>query len=211
LSDSIERNRGRSAQLMESSIPNPIQTPSRNKAIALFRTDIRVVVALNHLYGGRDGAAGDPQATLPSRGVVLALALSSIDYTQKEAARPPPPPTGWYDAVLACWPFPCRVRLGRLSGRSKPARAFERIGHRVRGSFIFLVVKAPTGDRSGPCHYGIVFFLYALFGKDAGVLRSRGYSGRDRSFLFVSTDGSTVPPWAWRPLISIFSYCSAPS
>ncbi len=160
-----------------------------SKAVALVVRVFAVLVAIYHLYG----AAFGPPVTLKHRSlhVAMVLALAFLFYPfRKKGNRKK---LAWYDAALAVVAFGTTIYvwadyLGIISRAGIPNGL-----DLVFGVLLVLLVLEGARRVTGPALplLGIVFILYALFGKSLpGFFGHRGYSWSDiASFLFVSTDG----------------------
>jgi TRAP transporter 4TM/12TM fusion protein len=160
-----------------------------NKAAELAVKAFAILVALYHLYGA---VFGTP-VTLKHRSlhVALVLALGFVFYPfRKKGNRKR---IAWYDLVLGALAVATTVYvfvdyLGIIGRAGMPNP-----GDLVIGVILILLVLESARRVTGLALpvLGIVFILYALFGRSfPGFFGHRGYSWSDlTSFLFVSTDG----------------------
>jgi TRAP transporter 4TM/12TM fusion protein len=160
-----------------------------NKAAELAVKTFAILVALYHLYGA---VFGTP-VTLKHRSlhVAMVLALGFIFYPfRKKGDRKK---IAWYDLVLGLLAAATTVYvfvdyLGMIGRAGMP-----NLGDLIVGVILILLVLESARRVTGLALpiLGVVFILYALFGRSfPGFFGHRGYSWSDlTSFLFVSTDG----------------------
>ena len=160
-----------------------------NKAAEMAVKAFAILVALYHLYGA---VFGTP-VTLKHRSlhVAMVLALGFIFYPfRKKGDRKK---ISWYDLALGVLAVATTVYvfvdyLGIIGRAGMP-----NLGDLVVGVILILLVLESARRVTGLALpiLGIVFILYALFGRSfPGFFGHRGYSWSDlTSFLFVSTDG----------------------
>ena len=160
-----------------------------DKAAELAVKACAIVVSLYHLYGA---VFGTP-VTLKHRSlhVAMVLALGFIFYPfRKKGDRKT---IAWYDLVLGLLAVATTVYvfvdyLGIIGRAGMP-----NLGDLIVGVILILLVLESARRVTGLALpiLGVVFILYALFGRSfPGFFGHRGYSWSDlTSFLFVSTDG----------------------
>lgn len=159
------------------------------KAVATFVRILSILVALYHLYGA---ALGTP-VTLKHRSLHVAMTLGLAFLLYPFGKKGDRRKLAWWDALLALLIASIAVYvwvdyLGIISRAGIPNGldlAF--------GALLVLLVLEGARRVTGPALpvLGILFILYAMFGKSMpGFFGHRGYTWDAlASFLFVSTDG----------------------